>query len=180
MKKSRGFFILMTIILVSSVSALCETGQIDVNTATAEELDKIVNVGNATALKIIGARPFSSVDDLIRIKGIGNVTLSEIKAQGLACVENEESDNKEEANKPEVNQTKNNAVSDFTNTSYNSPLVEQKEPEIIILNSKDIKGTENTESSSRRSYAVYGFVAFVVLLCVLFIIKEKKYKNEFR
>ena len=31
-------------------------------------------------------RPFTSVDDLIRINGIGPFRLADIKAQGLACV----------------------------------------------------------------------------------------------
>jgi DNA uptake protein ComE-like DNA-binding protein len=31
-------------------------------------------------------RPFTSLDDLVRIKGIGPSRLADIKAQGLACV----------------------------------------------------------------------------------------------
>ena len=43
-------------------------------------------MGPSRAQAIIANRPFSSVDDLIRVKGIGPVRLSEIKQQGLACV----------------------------------------------------------------------------------------------
>jgi competence protein ComEC len=32
-------------------------------------------------------RPFSSVDDMVRISGIGSARLRDIKGQGLACVE---------------------------------------------------------------------------------------------
>lgn len=56
------------------------------NSATAEELDGIKHIGLERAGQIIDLRPFSSLDDLVRIKGIGPQRLAEIKAQGLACV----------------------------------------------------------------------------------------------
>ena len=59
---------------------------IDINTASLEELDKIYGVGPTIAQRIIETRPFTSVDDLIRVKGIGEKTLQKIKEQGLACV----------------------------------------------------------------------------------------------
>jgi competence ComEA-like helix-hairpin-helix protein len=60
--------------------------QIDINTATLQQLDKLTGIGPAYAQKIIDARPFASVDDLIRVKGIGEKTLQKVKDQGLACV----------------------------------------------------------------------------------------------
>ena len=46
----------------------------------------IVHIGPARAAQIVSLRPFSSVDDLIRVKGIGPQRLADIKAQGIACV----------------------------------------------------------------------------------------------
>jgi len=46
-------------------------GQININTASAEDLDKITEVGPATAQKIILARPFYSLNDLLKVSGIG-------------------------------------------------------------------------------------------------------------
>jgi DNA uptake protein ComE-like DNA-binding protein len=46
----------------------------------------IVHIGPARAAQIVSLRPFSSVDDLIRVKGIGPQRLAGIKAQGIACV----------------------------------------------------------------------------------------------
>jgi competence protein ComEA len=55
---------------------------IDVNTADAAELVRIPGVGPVTAQNILAARadrPFSSVNDLDRVKGIGPKTLGKIR-----------------------------------------------------------------------------------------------------
>jgi len=62
-------------------------GQININTASVEDLDKITEVGPATAQKIILARPFYSLNDLLKVSGIGEATLQKITQQGCAYVE---------------------------------------------------------------------------------------------
>jgi len=57
-----------------------------VNSASVEELDRIKHIGPERAAQIIQLRPFTSLDDLVRIKGIATKRLADIKAQGLACV----------------------------------------------------------------------------------------------
>lgn len=59
---------------------------VDINTAGASDLDRIVNIGPSRADQMVGLRPFSSVEDMIRISGIGEASLAEIIEQGLACV----------------------------------------------------------------------------------------------
>ncbi|MEK7540767.1 MAG: ComEA family DNA-binding protein, partial [Patescibacteria group bacterium] len=77
-------FIFLVLLLFSVfVSA---TDKVEINTASLEQLEEITGVGPVIAQRIIDARPFSSVDDLLRVKGIGEKTLQKIKDQGLAYV----------------------------------------------------------------------------------------------
>lgn len=59
------------------------TAKINLNTATAEQLDTLPGVGPVTAQSILSWRTengrFSSVDDLLDVKGIGDATLAELR-----------------------------------------------------------------------------------------------------
>lgn len=68
-----------------SVSA---SGLVNINSATASELQTLSGVGESTANAIVRDReqngPFSSVDDLMRVSGIGEKKLAKIR--GSICV----------------------------------------------------------------------------------------------
>jgi DNA uptake protein ComE-like DNA-binding protein len=64
----------------------CASGQIDINSASPSELERLHQVGPDRSRQIVALRPFSSVDDLTRVSGIGAAHLSAIRGQGLACV----------------------------------------------------------------------------------------------
>ncbi len=57
--------------------------KINLNTATPEQLDTLPGVGPVTAQAILGWRSehgrFTSVDDLLDVKGIGEATLAELR-----------------------------------------------------------------------------------------------------
>jgi helix-hairpin-helix protein len=53
------------------------SGQIDLNTATEQQLNSLPGVGSATARKIIAARPYASVSDLSR-SGISQRQIDQI------------------------------------------------------------------------------------------------------
>ena len=59
------------------------SGKVNINSATAEQLDALPGIGPATAAKIVGDRtsngPFSSVDDLMRVPGIGPAKFDALK-----------------------------------------------------------------------------------------------------
>ena len=64
-----------------------EVEKIDINTAPAEDLIKIVHIGEGRAQELISLRPFYSLDELTRISGISPKRLEDIKRQGLAWVD---------------------------------------------------------------------------------------------
>ncbi|MBN9522549.1 ComEA family DNA-binding protein [bacterium] len=52
---------------------------IDVNAASADELQRIPHVGPVTAAAIVAGRPFRTVDELDRVRGIGPKTLAKLR-----------------------------------------------------------------------------------------------------
>lgn len=55
------------------------SGKISLNSATAEELDTLPGVGEATVKKIMDARPYQSIDDLKNVEGIGDKRFNDLK-----------------------------------------------------------------------------------------------------
>src|SRR5699024_3398212 len=83
----------------STGSAICEEEEeqaemdtqitnscVDINQASIDEVQHIIHIGPDRAQILIDLRPFNTVDDLSRIKGIGPARIADIKSEGLACV----------------------------------------------------------------------------------------------
>lgn len=79
------------LILAGAISAnfVSASERIDINTAPLEDLMKIIHIGEVRAVELISLRPFSSLDELTKIKGVGEARLKDIKKQGLAWVADE-------------------------------------------------------------------------------------------
>ena len=69
-----------------TASGGCGPGQVDLNTATIDELKLIKYIDVVRAPLVVDLRPFTSVDQLINVKGIGPTYLQRIKDEGIACV----------------------------------------------------------------------------------------------
>lgn len=52
---------------------------LDPNTATEKELQSIKGIGPVTAARIIAGRPYKTINDLLKVKGIGAKTLEKIR-----------------------------------------------------------------------------------------------------
>ena len=57
------------------------SGKIDINTAGASELESLSGIGPSKAEAIIANRPYSTVDDLERVPGIGPKTVNQLRDQ---------------------------------------------------------------------------------------------------
>lgn len=124
-------FILFTLLPLSASAFDCETAsEVDINSASVEALECLDGIGPTYAGRIVDGRPFNSLDDLLDVSGIGPVTLSNIKDQGLVVVDGstedgegdkEISDDTKEEEKEDTSDPKREDVEDRP-SSHSSPV----------------------------------------------------------
>ena len=61
-------------------------GKIDVNTADQKTLESLPGIGPEIAREIIAERPFKSIDDLDRVRGIGPERLEQLRGEVIVSV----------------------------------------------------------------------------------------------
>lgn len=54
---------------------------IDLNAASVHELEALPGIGSVLARRIVQGRPYQTVDDLVRVKGIAKKKLDTIRSQ---------------------------------------------------------------------------------------------------
>jgi competence protein ComEA len=69
---------------VQTSNAGCPNGAINLNSATVSDLDTLPGVGPSLAQRIVDARPFSSVEELDGVSGVGDATFD--KLAPLVCI----------------------------------------------------------------------------------------------
>ncbi len=175
------FFVLCT------VSALCEDNQIDINAASLSNLDKIIGIGPVLAQRIIDSRPFISVNDLIKVNGIGNITLEKIKQQNLACVSDENKPGEKDKETEASNETSQENISNSSDNLFNSSktssskVSDNSRGALINLTESDTKDIKSKKFEfNSENLALYGLITFSLFIAVLFLIRKlKKPKTEF-
>lgn len=94
------FYVLLTLLLFMSTPNIIEGStekayasetvmqqNVDLNAASLEQLKRLDGIGDVLAQRITENRPYEKVEDLLKVKGIGDKTLAKIQEQGLAVVE---------------------------------------------------------------------------------------------
>ena len=192
---SLPIIIVLLFYIINFVSASCNSNQININTASLEDLDKLSGIGPTKAQAIIDARPYSALEDLNRAVGIGPSTLSKIEQQGLACVETSGTASQQDTETvvTENSTTQQSATETQTNTQENThsqiitsnTIANQEETvnqeiqpseNIINLNSDSNTVKEQIVYESKneiiRKYAIYAFAIFLVLVIIILLIKK--------
>jgi competence protein ComEA len=59
------------------------SGPVDLNKASIEKLETLPGIGPETAKAIIKGRPYESLEDLARVKGIGPATIEKIREKAI-------------------------------------------------------------------------------------------------
>lgn len=54
-------------------------GTVDINNASLEELEDLPGIGPAMAERIVANRPYGAIEDIVRVKGIGEATFAELR-----------------------------------------------------------------------------------------------------
>jgi competence protein ComEA len=85
MAGTMGAAMLAAALLLGGSGALAaDAGKVDVNSASAAELAELPGIGQSKAAAIIAERekkPFASVDDLERVRGIGARTVEDLRSK---------------------------------------------------------------------------------------------------
>ncbi|HOO37634.1 MAG TPA: helix-hairpin-helix domain-containing protein [Deltaproteobacteria bacterium] len=84
MRRFVVFFVGVTLVVfVFGGMAIGGHGQLNVNMATAEELQLLPGIGETIAQNIIDYRtangPFRAIDDLVKVKGVGDAKLKNMR-----------------------------------------------------------------------------------------------------
>lgn len=87
MLQRRWIVALVLLAIFGALVAIDRSGCVDINSASARQLDRIIHIGPVRAAVLIEKRPFGSVRELTRINGIARQRIRDIEQQGLACVE---------------------------------------------------------------------------------------------
>jgi competence protein ComEA len=89
-RNTRGTFGRLALIIAAAAALMLASGAamaaplVDINSADVKALEALPGVGPAVAADIVKGRPYKSVDELARVKGIGKAKLAALKGMVTA------------------------------------------------------------------------------------------------
>jgi len=83
-RQNRRWLLLIVAAFVLAVAVILvkrwmDSGPVDLNRASIEKLETLPEIGPETAKAIVKGRPYKTVDDLKRVKGIGPATMEKLR-----------------------------------------------------------------------------------------------------
>lgn len=83
-RQNRRWFLLIVAGIILAVVVLLakrwiESGPVDLNRASIEKLETLPGIGPETAKAIVKGRPYQTIEDLGRVKGIGPATIEKVR-----------------------------------------------------------------------------------------------------
>lgn len=83
-RRGRWIFIALVAAFAIAIAAVLikkqiASGPLDLNRASAEKLETLPGVGPDTAKAIIKGRPYETIEDLDKVKGIGPATIEKLR-----------------------------------------------------------------------------------------------------
>ena len=83
LRNALGILLVVSLLAPLAASAAASAGTVNVNTATAEQLQLLPRIGPSVAQRILEYRKengkFASLDDLMLVRGIGEATFGQLK-----------------------------------------------------------------------------------------------------
>ena len=83
LRNALGILLVVSLLAPLAASAAASAGTVNVNTATAEQLQLLPRIGPSVAQRILDYRKengkFGSLDDLMLVRGIGEATFAQLK-----------------------------------------------------------------------------------------------------
>jgi competence ComEA-like helix-hairpin-helix protein len=83
LRNALGILLVVSLLAPLAASAAASAGTVNVNTATAEQLQMLPRIGPSVAQRVLDYRKengkFASLEDLMLVRGIGEATFSQLK-----------------------------------------------------------------------------------------------------